>query len=250
MLEIVKARILSVVSNDALDAYLLSESSMFVYPNRLILKTCGTTTLLHAVPKVLEIAQKYCGWTKVDALFYSRKAFMFPERQMWPHGKWGDEVAYMDDLFEKPTEDGKKIYETAAYVVGKINGDHWCLYMVTPTDRVADPDDDEEEEEDEEDDVTLEVLMTGLDPEVMKLFWREGHLDVLKKEHGADEDDDEGKLNKLIANRVSTLSGISSIYPTSTIDDYMFDPCGYSMNGLLSPSAPYYYTIHITPEDF
>jgi S-adenosylmethionine decarboxylase len=29
------------------------------------------------------------------------------------------------------------------------------------------------------------------------------------------------------------------------VDDYIFDPCGYSANGLL---GEFYYTIHVTPE--
>lgn len=33
--------------------------------------------------------------------------------------------------------------------------------------------------------------------------------------------------------------------PTATIQEFMFDPCGYSMNALLFDA---YYTIHITPE--
>ena len=44
--------ILNQESNDEFDAYLLSESSLFVFPERIILKTCGTTTLLLVLPKV------------------------------------------------------------------------------------------------------------------------------------------------------------------------------------------------------
>jgi S-adenosylmethionine decarboxylase len=65
---------------------------MFVFHNRLVLKTCGTTTLLNAVPRIFEIARDYCGLDDIESLFYSRKAFLFPERQIFPHGKWGDEV--------------------------------------------------------------------------------------------------------------------------------------------------------------
>ena len=39
-------------SNDSFDAYLLSESSLFVFPFRVVIKTCGQTTPLLALPQV------------------------------------------------------------------------------------------------------------------------------------------------------------------------------------------------------
>ncbi|KAI8906827.1 S-adenosylmethionine decarboxylase proenzyme [Gorgonomyces haynaldii] len=243
MLKIVQCRVLSVIRNEFCDAYLLSESSMFVYNNRLMLKTCGTTTLLHAVPEILRIATTI-GLAKIESFFYSRKSFLYPERQEWPHGKWGDEVAYLDDIF--PSNQ----FDTSGYVLGKINGDHWCLYTCSPggLDSDGNPvlvnDVDEVQSPGEcDDDVTLEIMMTELDPERMKKFWRTpqeqeqallGHnVNALKHKFTGAE------------HRVFTETGISKIYPGSIVDDYVFDPCGYSLNGLLDE---YYYTIHVTPE--
>lgn len=45
---------------------------------------------------------------------------------------------------------------------------------------------------------------------------------------------------------VTASTGIVDILPGALIDDYLFEPCGYSMNGLLDDM---YITIHITPED-
>jgi len=78
-----------------------SESSMFVFPHKIVLKTCGTTTLLKAVPYILEIAKTRCGYESVYRLFYSRKSFMFPEKQLGPHRSWEEEVNYLDNHFGK-----------------------------------------------------------------------------------------------------------------------------------------------------
>jgi S-adenosylmethionine decarboxylase len=48
------------------------------------------------------------------------------------------------------------------------------------------------------------------------------------------------------AEEATKKSGIDTILPDVTIDDYLFDPCGYSMNGILKNGE--YMTIHITPE--
>ena len=92
MLDLVNCQVLSIVSSEDVDAYLLSESSMFVWPHKLILKTCGTTTLLSGLPRILEIAALFAGFPKSAApsggvgiaaapyrVFYSRKNFLFPD---------------------------------------------------------------------------------------------------------------------------------------------------------------------------
>ncbi|KAF2313722.1 hypothetical protein GH714_012963 [Hevea brasiliensis] len=44
------------LSNDHIDSYVLSESSLFVYPYKVIIKTCGTTKLLLSIPAILKLA--------------------------------------------------------------------------------------------------------------------------------------------------------------------------------------------------
>jgi hypothetical protein len=63
---------------------------------------------------------------RVTRLFYSRKSFMFPERQSGPHRGWTEEIGYLDAMFTGG----------AAYTVGKVNGDHWLLWFF---DRSSDP---------------------------------------------------------------------------------------------------------------
>ena len=196
MLELVNCKVLSTVESENVDAYLLSESSMFVFPHKLILKTCGTTTLLSGLPKILEIAALTAGFphtigntflgTATAAVpyrvFYSRKNFQFPDRQRGPHRSWRDEVKSLDRLF----------LGGSAYMIGKMNGEHWYLYLTEPNTILTPPATPERLEtetklldlpasraaitncaglEEDEQDETLEVLMTDLEPENAKQFY-------------------------------------------------------------------------------
>lgn len=219
---------------------------MFVYERRLILKTCGTTTLLRALPRILEIARDYCGFTEIDALFYSRKSFLYPDRQPWPHTRWDNEVNYLDDIF--PSER----FETGAYVIGKMNGDHWCLYVCTPVEspfarsgyrgaiRAAQGQAEIQglEQKNDDSDVTFEMLMQNMSPSVAQQFW--------KTDSSLSEKESRAKKCQASEPSVYQLTRISEIYPKASVDDYVFDPCGYSLNGLLGED---YFTIHVTPEE-
>ncbi|CAG8487302.1 7457_t:CDS:2, partial [Paraglomus occultum] len=218
LLGLVECKILNVVSSDdVVDAYLLSESSMFVYPHKLILKTCGSTVLLIAIPKLLEIASEICELKRIWRVFYSRKSFMFPEKQRPPHTDWKDEVAFLDKIFGKG----------AAYVVGKINGDHWNLYMTSPQEGFLIPDVDVDQPGDFSDQ-TIEILMSDLDEDAMRPFYSVN-----------------GETMSLGGERINKETGLGRLYSSALLDSCLFDPCGYSANGLLGDC---YFTIHVTPE--
>ncbi|KAF8585943.1 S-adenosylmethionine decarboxylase [Ramaria rubella] len=241
MLEIVKCKVLNAVEGVDVDAYLLSESSLFVYSHKLILKTCGTTLNLLGLPRILDIAAEHCGLRAVHRFFYSRKSFMFPERQQGPHKEWRDEVEFLDNIFV-----GQR---GSAYTVGKVNGDHWLLYLTNPsedTDSANSVDGNAnvasvQGHVDPEQDYTLEILMTKLGPSARSAFFfpttGSGPAPSAQTQ----------------AEAVSHTLGIDTLFPPSmtTLDAYAFLPCGYSANALLRPAtgSEGYYTIHVTPED-
>ncbi|KAK9767028.1 spermidine resistance protein [Basidiobolus ranarum] len=230
MLELVHCQVLNLIKNEHVDSYLLSESSMFVYPHKLILKTCGTTTLLAAVPRIIEIASSL-GLESIWRVFYSRKSFMFPDLQKAPHRNWSDEVAYLDGWFNNG----------AAYTVGKTNGDHWFLYLTPPQDNCLKIEGEEPvessyqtlvEDPEDVDDVTVEILMTDLCPKAMDQFY-----------HHPDANQPDAELG---GKDVERITGLGSIYDNSLTDSFLFTPCGFSLNGLINNN---YYTIHVTPEE-
>ena len=71
------AQVLSQISNDHQTAYLLSESSLFVYEDHLTMITCGRTRLVNAVGRILERIPP----EQIAMLAYERKNEHFPDRQ-------------------------------------------------------------------------------------------------------------------------------------------------------------------------
>ncbi len=67
MLRPVKCSIISSARNGQVDAYVLSESSMFVSQRRFILKTCGTTTPLQCIQELLGLVKVYAGFDTIEA---------------------------------------------------------------------------------------------------------------------------------------------------------------------------------------
>ena len=263
------------------DANTCSESSLFVSPHRLILKTCGTTLNLLGLPRILEIAHERASLLTVHRFFYSRKSFFFPERQKGPHREWKDEVEYLDKIF----------HNGAAYTVGKMNGDHWLLYITRPPGcsppnspppptpvipslhgpplndaRVCGTADEAIVVPTKAPgivDSTIEILMTRLSPVVRRAFhFPEGPGRLSSSSTPFDR-----------AREISTDLGIADLFPPqlTTLDSYAFSPCGYSANALLRPQwggggadpsscaaeghdgpgygGEGYYTIHVTPEE-
>mmetsp|Transcript_17269 Transcript_17269/g.31886 ORF Transcript_17269/g.31886 Transcript_17269/m.31886 type:complete len:270 (-) Transcript_17269:547-1356(-) len=88
-----RCTILSCVSNNYVDAYVLSESSLFVYPYMLVLKTCGTTTLLRCIALLIDMGRKL--GLEIDWVGYSRKNFNFPGDQAFPHQSFHQELDYL-----------------------------------------------------------------------------------------------------------------------------------------------------------
>ncbi|KOX68063.1 S-adenosylmethionine decarboxylase proenzyme [Melipona quadrifasciata] len=129
-----------------------------------------------------------------------------PELQISPHQAFEEEVALLDTFFSGGE----------AYCLGSVDSDCWYLYTLNKEKPVDEP---------SEPDQTLEILMTHLDPEVMALFTR----DVCSS-----------------ADEATQKSGIDKLIPNMIIDDFLFEPCGYSMNGVSKNGN--YMTIHITPE--
>lgn len=195
VVEAARAQVLSVLRDAHCDAYLLSESSLFVFDDHLTMITCGSTRLVDAAAHMLELV----GPEHVALLVYERKNEHFPDRQ--------------PSCFYDDAEELHRLLPGRALRFGAVHDHHVHVFHTTRP-FVADPSD-----------TTLEVLMHGLPDDVSARFVG---------------------CERPAASTIAEQRGITRILPGYAIDEHVFTPAGYSMNGLRDGS---YYAVHVTPEE-
>ncbi|GAA4898815.1 adenosylmethionine decarboxylase [Ferrimonas pelagia] len=188
------AEILSSIHNDDCDAYLLSESSLFVWDDRFLMLTCGTTTLVHAVTEFLQ----HVSQDALAMLTYQRKNEYQAQLQ---------KSSFADDLASlAPHLSGN------AWRLGHLDGHHNYIFHL---DRPYCP---------EPNDATGELLMYHIKGE---------DADYLRSEGQNIE-------------QIRQMMAWQQLLPQFQFDDFLFQPFGYSMNGICGDR---YVTMHITPQE-
>eukprot|EP00181_Compsopogon_caeruleus_P001923 CAMPEP_0184682422 /NCGR_PEP_ID=MMETSP0312-20130426/7248_1 /TAXON_ID=31354 /ORGANISM="Compsopogon coeruleus, Strain SAG 36.94" /LENGTH=340 /DNA_ID=CAMNT_0027134083 /DNA_START=234 /DNA_END=1253 /DNA_ORIENTATION=- len=194
-LKAAQCTILSDISNEFADAYLLSESSLFVFPTKIIIKTCGTTTLLKIVPQLLHEANNL--GLRVASLQYSRSCFLFPEKQPFPHSSFEEEINYLNFFLD---EGESRVLGPEGRVT------RWHVYQWNLPGFACPKN-------------CVEIMMFSLDPVAMKQFYIGEGVEV-------------GTSGGAIT---TFQTGLESLLGENVIvDAYNFDPCGYSMNALIN----------------
>lgn len=145
--------IVSHLSNAELDSFVLSESSLFIYPFKIIMKTCGTTKLLHSIPQILKLAATIS--LSARTVRYSRGAFIFENSQPSPHRSFTEEVEFLNSFFESGS----------AYLLGdpSFSNRNWHVYVAEMAAEQINPAAAE---------LNLEMCMTGLDREKAAVFFK------------------------------------------------------------------------------
>jgi len=220
VLEAVQCTVVSAVGNSYFDAYVLSESSLFVYPTKIIIKTCGTTQLLKSILPLIHYANQI-GLTLCSCR-YTRGSFIFPNAQPFPYTSFNDEVTYLED-----TIPSNLCHRKASIMPSKSSSHSWHVF----TAHSSITHHNHSHTHSDSDIFTMEICMTELDPILARKFFRPPG---------------DGKTGDSAGKEMTELTGINEINPNAFICDFAFDPCGYSMNGM---DDDWYSTIHVTPED-
>jgi S-adenosylmethionine decarboxylase len=205
-----KTTIIGSKETDKFGSWLLSESSLLVYPHKVILKTCGTTVPMNAIQKILA-----CGGLaglEPEWLCYSRKNFLQPWEQPEEHRNLDLE---MERLRKACGNCGE------GFILGPLTGEHWMLYNAEW----------QEVDATKRGDITVDMMMYGLPADVRNKFY-------------TSEPEGSRKGSEDMTERSGLSAVVKSI--SGEIDDYCFSPCGYSCNVHADDA---YAIVHVTPEE-
>ena len=187
------AAILSSITNEHCDAYLLSESSLFVWDDRLTLITCGETTLVNSAIELF----KYFNKNNIQSLMYQRQNEFRSVLQQ--------------TSFKQDVEVLLRYISGQAIQIGHLDGHHHHFFS-----SFADI-----------------IKASSNNIFELKMYNIGGKITDYLLDENCDSDGVRIHLN------------IHSLFSGFKIDDFIFEPFGYSINGLQDEK---YFTIHVTPQ--
>jgi len=188
------AEILSKMSNTYCDAYILSESSLFVWDHKFLMLTCGTTTLADAV---LLFVDKL-GENSIASASYQRKSESLSHLQV--------------SSFECDLSRLREKLAGSAYRVGHLDTHHHYIFCTDSKTQWRPPQN------------SCELLMYHIKGDVAEYL----------------------RSDKQSSRGIRDMLRLDSLFPDFVFDDHIFEPFGYSINGLWNEK---YMTIHITPQE-
>lgn len=192
VLAMVSAKILDFKASDAMEGYILSESSLFVTANRITLITCGTTILLSCL-QILVDGIAGLG-REIEYLQYSRKDFRYPWQQPAEHVSIASEYSILHECAPSG----------APFILGPLDKDHYFMYVM---DRITRP-------SREEVDMQLNIVMYDLAQDVREALYSE--VD---------------STSSPITAAIRKKTGLDQIFDAcAVLQDQIWTPCGYSAN--------------------
>jgi len=222
VVESVDAKILSVIRNDYIDAYLLSESSLFVLNDRIFLKTCGKTRIFNSVEVIVSNIAREIPEINLEEVIYSRPTFMFPEHQFDGYDKgFENEVEFLRTVTMKATD---KAWDSSLHTGDGVIFHSCTLSRHSESPKHLNVKGVAESVVCKQVNQTMDLALFNVDALKMKYFFGQ-------------------KGNVLQDSCLREFLPTDS--PSLKIDDYNFEPCGYSLNAI---DDEFFWCIHITPE--
>ena len=217
ILNLCRCQIMRHIVTDYFDSYILSESSLFVYPTKVILKTCGTTEPLLGIPLLIQEANKLGLYPA--KLVYSHKNFLRPSEQ--------------PPIF-RSIEAERESLESGPFSGGRLDvigqgDDYWFVYRKSWSGQDC---------LDKSNLFTCDILVTAFCPNVAGNFFRSSCSEDTASSAGSTIDSE-------TCTDLSRMESVIKPMLPLEISSVSFDPCGFSCNGV---DEDRYATVHVTPE--